>query len=49
MSKEIDYVELAIKLVEKVVKVIKKEVLKGSSDEEPSKEKCNGKSMESNS
>ncbi len=44
-----DYVKLAIRIVDKVFKVIKKEVLKGSQDEESSKEKGHGKSMESNS
>ena len=41
-----DYGKLAIKLVEKVIKVIKKEVFNSSKDES-SKEKRNGKTMES--
>lgn len=44
-----DYVKLAVKIASKVVKVIKKEILKGSSDEEPSKEKDNGNSVEDSS
>ena len=44
-----DYVKLAIKIVGKVVKVIKKEVLKGSSEDESIKEKNNGKSVEDSS
>lgn len=46
---EIDYVKMAIKIADKVFRVIKKEVLRGSSDEESLKEKANGKSMESDS
>jgi len=44
-----DYVKLAIKIVGKVVKVIKKEILKGSSEDESTKEKDNGNSVEDSS
>ena len=42
-----DYVKIAVRIVSKAIKIIKKEVLRGSSDEEPLKEKCNGESVES--
>jgi len=44
-----DYVKIAVRIVDKVVKVIKKEILKGSSDVESSKEKDNGNSVEDSS
>ena len=44
MCKNIDYTKLAIKLVEKVVKVIKQEVI---GKDKKSKEKDNGKIVES--
>ena len=46
MYKDINYGKLTIKLVEKVVKVIKQEVM---GKDKKSKEKCNGKTMESSS
>lgn len=44
-----DYVKLAVRIASKVVKVIKKEVLRGSSEDESIKEKDNGKSVEDSS
>jgi len=44
-----DYAKIAVRIVDKVVKVIKKEVLKGSSEDESIKEKDNGKSVEDSS
>ena len=44
-----DYAKIAVRIVDKVVKVIKKEVLKGSSEDESIKEKGNGKSVEDSS
>ena len=44
-----DYAKIAVKIVSKVVKVIKKEILDSSKKEESSKEKGNGKSVEDSS
>ena len=44
-----DYVKIAVRIVGKAIKVIKKEMLDSSKKEESSKEKDNGNSVEDSS